>query len=104
MMTSEEIQAELKRNGVSQRELVNRSGLSESIVSTLIKQMPVLLPHLIDILGKNPYSIGQKSNGKKMAKALEHLASLGGNRSITNPVEWQKDIRIDRKLPGREDI
>ncbi len=43
MMTPEEIQSELKRNGISQRELVDRSGLSESIVSTLIKQMPVLL-------------------------------------------------------------
>lgn len=101
MMTSEEIQSELKRNGISQRELVNRSGLSESVVSTLIKQMPVLLPHLVEVLGKNPYSIDQSSNGRKMAEALEKLAGLSEKRSITDPLEWQREVRTDRSLPGR---
>jgi len=103
MMTPEEIQSELKRNGISQRELVDRSGLSESVVSTLIKQMPILLPHLVAVLGKNPYSIEQTSEGKKMAKSLEKLASLRNKRSITDPLEWQRDVRTDRSLPGRSE-
>ena len=102
MMTPEEIQSELKRNGISQRELVDRSGLSESIVSTLIKQMPILLPHLVKALGKNPYSIEQISEGDSMAKALERLASLRGKRAITDPLEWQREVRKDSSLPGRE--
>ncbi|MGK5092515.1 hypothetical protein WDW89_10945 [Deltaproteobacteria bacterium TL4] len=103
MMTSEEIQSELKRKGISQRELVDRSGLSERIVSTLIKQMPILLPHLVDALGKNPYSIEKTSEGKQMAEALEKLASLKKERSITDPLAWQKEVRTDPSLPGRED-
>jgi len=103
MMTPEEIQSELKRNGISQRDLVDRSGLSESVVSILIKQMPILLPHLVEVLGKNPYSIEQTSEGKKMAKALENLANLREKRSITDPIEWQREVRTDRGLPGRDD-
>jgi transcriptional regulator with XRE-family HTH domain len=103
MMTSEEIQSELKRNGISQRELVDRSGLSESIVSTLIKQMPILLPHLVDVLGENPYLIDEHSEGKEMAKILESLANSKRERSISNPEEWQREIRRDRILPGREE-
>ena len=103
MMTPDEIQSELKRNGITQRELVNRTGLSESVVSTLIKQMPVLLPHLVNILGKNPYSTEQSSNGRKMAEALEKLAGLKAERSITDPLEWQREVRTDRSLPGREE-
>ncbi len=73
MLNPEEIQAMLKQKGVSQRVLVQRSGLSESIVSILIKQMPILLPHLIDILGKNPYANDSISQGENMAEALESL-------------------------------
>ena len=32
---------------------------------------------------------------------LEQLAQIGGISSIENPVEWQRTIREDRKLPFR---
>lgn len=35
--------------------------------------------------------------------ALEELAILGGIASIPDPPAWQRDIREDRPLPGRED-
>lgn len=43
-------------------------------------------------------------DGDRMANALERLASLPsdiGLRSITDPVEWQRESRKDRTLPGR---
>ncbi len=45
-----------------------------------------------------------KSDGKKMAAALEALAALPpgkGLKSIKDPVKWQRSIRKDRPLPGR---
>ena len=35
--------------------------------------------------------------------ALEELAMAGGIASIPDPSAWQRDIREDRPLPGRED-
>ena len=102
MLNPEDIQAMLKQKGVTQRELVERSGLSESVVSTLIKQMPVLLPHLIDILGKNPYANELVSQGEEMAEALNSLSTLAVKRSISDPMTWQKETRAERTLPKRE--
>lgn len=40
-------------------------------------------------------------SGVKMAKALEKLADLGGIKSISNPVEWQRIVRKDRPLENQ---
>ena len=46
--------------------------------------------------------MGKRSNGKKMAEALERLAESGNVLSaIPNPVAWEREQRKDRKLPGR---
>lgn len=101
MLNSEGIQVLLKQKGVSQRELVQRSGLSESVVSILIKQMPVLLPHLVEVLGENPYANQPLPQGEKMAEALHHLSSMAPERSIPDPADWQDETRRERVLPGR---
>lgn len=38
-----------------------------------------------------------------MREAFQKLASLGTFASIADPVEWQREIRKDRRLPGREE-
>lgn len=43
-----------------------------------------------------------RSNGIAMAKALQELAELGTFSEIKDPVAWQREIRKDRPLPGRE--
>jgi hypothetical protein len=37
-----------------------------------------------------------------MAEALENLAALDAFSEISDPVEWQREIRKDRPLPGRD--
>ena len=45
----------------------------------------------------------QKSGARAMA-ALEELAKMGGlEHIIPDPVAWQREIRKDRVLPGREE-
>ena len=39
---------------------------------------------------------------KRMAEALEKLAASDAFSEISDPVEWQREIRKDRPLPGRE--
>jgi hypothetical protein len=39
---------------------------------------------------------------KRLRKAFATLAKLGTFAEITDPVEWQRQIRKDRPLPGRE--
>ncbi len=44
----------------------------------------------------------KKSQGEKMAEALEKLAAIQALSDIANPEEWQREQRQDRDLPGRE--
>jgi heat shock protein HspQ len=39
--------------------------------------------------------------GQEMAKILQKIAETGGT-NIDDPVAWQREIRQDRSLPGRE--
>ena len=45
---------------------------------------------------------GQVRNGGRAMAALERIAEKGGISSIVDPVAWQREIRKDRPLPGRE--
>lgn len=41
--------------------------------------------------------------GERMATILSQLAAGGGILSIPDPLAWQREIRQDRPLPGRDD-
>ena len=42
-------------------------------------------------------------NGKKIAKIMTEIAARGtAFRDIKDPAAWQREIRKDRVLPGRE--
>lgn len=99
-MTAREIQAALRKRGVTQRDLVKSSGLSESVVSVLVRYMPKFLPHLTQMLGKNPFIEESEAQGEKMATSLKKLSQLR-THSISDPVRWQRQQRKDRPLPGR---
>lgn len=42
------------------------------------------------------------SRGQAMADLLEQLAARGALSDIADPVKWQRELRQDRPLPGRE--
>ena len=44
-----------------------------------------------------------KPNGAAAAAALQALADAGGALSFGDPVEWQREVRADRPLAGREE-
>lgn len=41
-------------------------------------------------------------DNKKAVAALREIAKRGGVQSIKDPVAWQREIRKDRPLPGRD--
>ena len=43
-----------------------------------------------------------ESPGPRMAAALEQLAQLHACAAITDPVVWERQLRQERNLPGRE--
>jgi hypothetical protein len=43
------------------------------------------------------------NRGKRMAEFLERLAASNAFKDIDDPSEWQREIRKDRPLPGREE-
>ncbi|MDX6530067.1 MAG: hypothetical protein QOH41_2357 [Blastocatellia bacterium] len=42
------------------------------------------------------------NRGRRMAEALEKLAASDAFSEISDPSEWQREIRKDRPLPGRD--
>ena len=44
----------------------------------------------------------RRRRGQQMAKILQKIADTGGT-NIDDPVAWQREIRRDRPLPGREE-
>ncbi|HMV81082.1 MAG TPA: hypothetical protein PL048_05210 [Leptospiraceae bacterium] len=48
-------------------------------------------------------TLGQMPNSRNALVHLRRLAEMGGLKNIIpDPVEWQKEIRRDRPLSGRE--
>lgn len=44
----------------------------------------------------------QKNQGQLMAAILQRMADRNALSHIADPVAWQKEMRQDRPLPGRE--
>jgi hypothetical protein len=45
----------------------------------------------------------RRARGRRAAAALQELARTGAFDEIEDPVAWQREIRKDRPLPGREE-
>jgi len=44
-----------------------------------------------------------EQGSRRAAEALRRLSKQGGFKSIPDPVAWQKEIRKDRPLAGRDE-
>jgi hypothetical protein len=42
-------------------------------------------------------------NGRELARLLERMAAAGAADAFGDPLEWQRNERMDRVLPGREE-
>lgn len=52
---------------------------------------------------EQPTPTDKAARGQAMAAALQKIADGGGVPSIPDPVAWQREIRRDRPLPGRDE-
>ena len=62
-------------------------------------EVPVEVTVLRD---ERPSSSRTADAGERMAAALEKLAASGAVVDIEDPVSWQRELRQDRPLPGRD--
>ena len=46
--------------------------------------------------------VGEDDKSEKLYQLMKEMAESGGIKSIKDPVAWQKEVREDRKLYGRE--
>ena len=64
--------------------------------------VPADQPVLVDVtISEEPFAAKTES-GRSMAAILEQLAQTGSFAAISDPVAWQRDLRADRSLPGRD--
>lgn len=52
--------------------------------------------------GASPFGPSDAERGKRVKKAFLYLAETKAFGDIPDPAEWQRQIRKDRPLPGRE--
>ena len=57
----------------------------------------------ITILDDPVVTTGVESQGKLMATALERLAEIHALADVADPAVWEREIRQDRVLPGRQE-
>lgn len=46
--------------------------------------------------------VSEKDNSEKLYQLMEEMAADNAFSEIKDPVEWQREIRKERTLPGRE--
>ena len=56
----------------------------------------------VTILDDSESPEARRARGAAMAAALERLAAAGGVQGFGDAAEWEREIREDRPLPGRE--
>lgn len=68
---------------------------SEVVPSGLATEQPVE----VTILNKPDQIVIRR---QRMAKAFDDLAAIDAFSEISDPSDWQREVRKDRPLPGRE--
>ena len=79
----------------------NRLEWRDSSPDALPEDQPVAV-HVTILDDSVPADISQHS-GKQLAALLEQLAHIHALAEITDPATWERDVRVDRTLPERED-
>lgn len=57
----------------------------------------------VTVLDAAPAPEIDRASGRAMADALRKAAVAGAYRDIEDPVAWQREIRKDRPMPGRDE-
>jgi hypothetical protein len=78
----------------------NRLKWNSETPERLIKEQDV--PVHVTLLEEPEAHAALRGDGISMAAALEHLAKLSVLENITDPVEWQREIRQERELLDRK--
>lgn len=56
----------------------------------------------VTILDETLPSAEERGQGLRMAAALAQLAALDGPAALTDPAQWERELRQDRALPGQD--
>jgi hypothetical protein len=58
---------------------------------------------IVTLLDASPSRVLPRGDGPAAAAILAKIAASGGLKEFGDPLEWQREVRKDRPLPGRED-
>ncbi len=61
------------------------------------------IPGFIEALKEERSSLITEFRRQKIVEILEKIASSNVFADISDPVEWQRELRQDRPLPGRDE-
>ena len=84
---------------------VNAQLLTEEISTLSPRQLEEVM-HFVGYLKSLPVTQevddeSEEARQQVIKQSLKHLCGAGAFDDITDPVEWQREARADRDLPGR---
>ena len=72
------------------------------LVEQLAKELGLsITKSKLDSKSEEP-ELSDEERSEKLYQLMEEMAASGGIESIKDPVAWQKEIRKERSLPGRD--
>lgn len=77
------------------------SGNRESALD-LVKKLSEELGLHVRELSPEEEEANQKKRSERLYQLMEEMAKSNAFESIKDPVAWQREIRKDRPLPGRD--
>ena len=54
------------------------------------------------VKGAKEEELRSKERSERLYRLMENMAASGGIKSVKDPVAWQREVREDKKLYGRE--
>lgn len=67
-----------------------------------LKKVEALAKQLgLHIARRLPNIVEQPGRKETLMDLMREMSASGGIKSIKDPIEWQREIRKDRDLPGR---
>lgn len=72
------------------------------LVEKLAKELGLSITKSKSDIKDEEIELSDKERSEKLYQLMEEMAASGGIESIQDPIAWQREVREDKKLYGRE--
>lgn len=72
------------------------------LIADLAQELGLSIDKSMENIQEIEPELTDEERSEKLYQLMEEMAASGGIESIQDPVKWQREVREDKKLYGRE--